>query len=81
MAGLLSLIVPGLGQLCTGRLLGGLFWFVVVLAAYFVAGATAGLGLVFALPLHLVCIVSAYRGAERNRERSMERAMRRAQAR
>lgn len=81
MAGLLSFLVPGLGQLCTGRLFSGLMWFVLLLIAYVVAGMTLGVGLIIAVPLHLMCIVSAYQGAEKQREKSMERAIRRAQGR
>lgn len=52
VAFLLSLFIPGLGQLYQGRLLGGVFWFIIVVigyAAFIVPG----------LVLHLLCAISA----------------------
>lgn len=55
VAVILSLLVPGLGQLYRGRLVGGVGWFVLV-----------GLGYVaFVIPglvLHLLCILAAGMG-------------------
>ncbi len=55
MAALLSLLVPGLGQLYRGRVFAGLMWFVLT-----------GLGYVaFIIPgliLHLLCVCSAFFG-------------------
>ncbi len=52
IAGLLSLFIPGLGQLCTGRPLAGVVWFGATIVGY-VAFVIPG------LMLHLVCIADA----------------------
>ena len=52
LGGLLSFLIPGLGQLCTGRPLAGMVWFGATLIGY----------LAFILPglvLHIICIVDA----------------------
>jgi len=52
IAALLSLVIPGAGQLYQGRIIAGLLWFVLVIAGY----------VLFIIPgaiLHLACIVSA----------------------
>lgn len=57
LAALLSLFVPGAGQLYTGRFASALLWFLLVSAGYF-----------FILPglfLHLFCIASAASSAHR----------------
>lgn len=59
MAAVLSLFVPGLGHLMLGKPFSGLFWFVVVLVLYVVAGITVGVGLIVAIPAHLLCMYRA----------------------
>jgi TM2 domain-containing membrane protein YozV len=34
LAGLASFFIPGLGQLCTGRVFAAMFWFIVVIIGY-----------------------------------------------
>jgi TM2 domain-containing membrane protein YozV len=51
----LSMLIPGAGQLYSGRIIGALLWFLVV---------TAGYALIIpGLVLHLFCIASAARSA------------------
>ena len=54
IAGLLSLIVPGLGQLYNGRILAGILWFVFAVVLWPASG-----GLLGWIP-HLVAAVCAY---------------------
>jgi len=52
IAFLLSLLIPGLGQLYTGRLIAGILWFIVVAIGY----------VAFIIPgvvLHIICAISA----------------------
>ena len=56
VAAVLSLIVPGAGQLYRGRLLSGLVWFVCVVVGYM-------LFIVPGLILHFCCIVAAASGS------------------
>jgi len=57
LAAVLSLFVPGAGQLYTGQFLGGLLWFLLV---------SAGYTLIFpGIFLHLLCIASAASSAHR----------------
>ena len=53
-AAILSLFVPGLGQAVKGRVLSGIFWFVVVILGYCAL-------VVPGLILHLWCVVRAAR--------------------
>ncbi len=58
LAALLSLVIPGLGQLYKGCFLQAVLWFIVVGAAY-----TLLYHYIFALIpilLHIACIVQAY---------------------
>jgi hypothetical protein len=57
LAAALSLVLPGAGQMYTGRVAGGLFWFLAV-----------SLGYALILPgvfLHLLCVASAAASAHR----------------
>mgnify|MGYP005862064849 CR=1 FL=1 len=54
IAALLSLIIPGGGQMYKGQVIGGLVWFIAVLVGYFIF-------IVPGLLLHLICIISAAR--------------------
>lgn len=63
LAGILSLIVPGLGQIYNGRVLAGIVW---LLLALFFWGWTGGLlGWVF----HLISAYCAYSYAKEHRIR------------
>lgn len=57
LAAVLSLFMPGAGQLYTGRIVAALLWFLVVSAGYYLILP----GLIF----HLFCIVSAASSAHR----------------
>jgi TM2 domain-containing membrane protein YozV len=55
IAAVLSLVIPGAGQMYKGNVGGGLLWLVVVIAGY----------MAFVIPglvLHLICIVTAASG-------------------
>ena len=54
IAGLLSLVLPGLGQLYNGRILAGILWFVFAVILWPASG-----GLLGWIP-HLVAAVCAY---------------------
>jgi TM2 domain-containing membrane protein YozV len=55
VAGLLSLVIPGLGQMYKGQVINGLVWLVIVVAGYAL--------LVFpGLVLHLLCVLGAMTG-------------------
>lgn len=68
IAAICNFFIPGLGHLVQGRILGALFYFIVVGVSYALA-ATVVLAIVF-WPLgvisHIICIISAarYRGRE-----------------
>ena len=59
LAAICNFFIPGLGHLIQVRVIGALFWFVVMCIAYGIAAMTMGVGLVLAIPLHIVCILSA----------------------
>lgn len=63
LAGLLSLIVPGVGQLYNGTILRGLFWLVVTPGLWLGTGGTLG------WICHFIAGYTAYRYAERHRYR------------
>ena len=63
LAGLLSLIVPGVGQLYNGRILRGIFWLVIT------PGFWIGSGGLLGWICHLVSAYTAYRYAESHRYR------------
>lgn len=63
LAGLLSLIVPGFGQIYNGKWLRGLFW--LIITPGFWIGSGGFLGWV----CHFVSAYTAYRYAERNPHR------------
>jgi len=58
-AALLSFFLPGLGQACQGRLGAAVFVFCMVSAMYAFAVLTFGIGLVVALPCHVVAVIDA----------------------
>lgn len=56
IAGLLSLIIPGLGQLYRGSLIVGIIWFVATAIGY----------TLFVIPgiiLHVLCVIFAFTGS------------------
>jgi len=59
IAALANFFVPGLGHLIQGRVLGALFFFVVVGGLYSLSFFTLGLSWIAGALLHLVCILSA----------------------
>jgi TM2 domain-containing membrane protein YozV len=60
IAAVLSLIVPGIGQIYNGRFLWGIFWLIVTPGFWI---GTAGL---FGWIFHLLSAYQAYRQAERH---------------
>lgn len=52
IAALLSLVIPGAGQMYKGQVVGGLLWLVFVIVGYFAM-------VVPGIVLHLICIASA----------------------
>jgi hypothetical protein len=65
-AALLSLILPGAGQMYKGHVGGGLLWFFGVAGAYMVGFSEAEWFLAIAVLLHLLCIFgAAARGSTR----------------
>jgi len=58
IAAVLSVLIPGLGQVYNGQLLGGAVWFLATSLAYWAI-------LVPGFLVHAFCVYSAYRGAER----------------
>ena len=63
IAGILSLIIPGLGQLYNGRILAGILWFSFAMVFWPATG-----GLLGWIP-HLVSAVCAYSYAKEHRVR------------
>jgi TM2 domain-containing membrane protein YozV len=65
LAAVLSLVVPGIGQIYNGAFLRGLFWLIVTPGFWIGSGGTSG------WIFHLVAAFTAYRYAEqKNRGRS-----------
>jgi TM2 domain-containing membrane protein YozV len=58
LAALLSLIVPGFGQIYNGKILRGIFWLIITPGFWI---GTAGL---FGWPFHLIAAYTAYRYAK-----------------
>ena len=61
---LASFCLPGLGQLIQGRIGAALGWFFINAIAAISVVATIGIGLLWAIPIWIVCIMDAakYRG-------------------
>ncbi len=59
LAAILSLVIPGLGQLYKGYFLWAVFWFMVVSGLYALFGWFILLT-VIPLLMHIICIVQAY---------------------
>ena len=81
MSGFLSFLCPGLGQLCQGRLMKAIFFFVgsimVGLVAGFVAAFTFGFGIIIAIPFWVWCIMDASK-FERTQEDKKQKQLLRA---
>jgi TM2 domain-containing membrane protein YozV len=62
-AAVLSLFIPGAGQMYTGRIGAGIAWFMVVAMGYFISTLLASLfgafAFLFGIFLHVWCVVSA----------------------
>jgi TM2 domain-containing membrane protein YozV len=54
LAGILSLLIPGLGQLYNGRILAGIFWLILTGVSWI---GTVGL---FGFAVHLIAAYCAY---------------------
>ena len=63
LAGLLSLVIPGVGQLYNGKILRGIFWLVIT------PGMWLGTGGMLGWICHFISAWTAYRYAERHRYR------------
>jgi TM2 domain-containing membrane protein YozV len=63
LAGILSLILPGLGQIYNGRVLAGILWLI------FASGLWFGTGFTLGWILHLVSAYCAYSYAKEHRVR------------
>ena len=57
LAGLLSLVVPGIGQLYNGRILAGLFWLIITPGFWIGTGGFAG------WVCHVIAAYTAYQYA------------------
>lgn len=77
MAAVLSFFVPGLGHLILGKPFSGLFWFVLVIGLYVFAGFTVGVGLIVAIPAHLLCMYRANSIANQQHVKMMSKVMNR----
>lgn len=55
IAGLLSFLIPGAGQMYKGNVVSGIFWFIFTIIGYFLL-------VIPGLILHLICIVTAASG-------------------
>jgi TM2 domain-containing membrane protein YozV len=62
-AGLLSLIIPGVGQIYNGTWIRGIFWLIIT------PGLWIGTGGMLGWVCHFIAAYTAYRYAERNRYR------------
>jgi hypothetical protein len=68
IAGVLSLVVPGLGQIYKGQIVGGILWFIFTVWFYLV--------LIFpGFALHLCCVIFAAAGDPNREPISLARAV------
>lgn len=63
LAGALSFIVPGIGQLYNGQILAGLLWLILTPGFWIGSGGTLG------WICHIIAAYTAYKYASRNRVR------------
>ena len=64
VAAVLSFLIPGLGQIYKGQVLGGLVWLFLVGGIYVVSAITIGcciglFGIIIGIVLHLMCVFDA----------------------
>jgi TM2 domain-containing membrane protein YozV len=64
LAAILSLLVPGIGQLYNGRILAGLFWLIITPGFWIGTGGTLG------WICHLISAYTAYSYAKEHRVRT-----------
>jgi TM2 domain-containing membrane protein YozV len=64
LAGILSLLIPGIGQLYNGKILRALFWLIIT------PGFWIGTGGMFGWVCHLIAAYTAYNYAKQHRVRS-----------
>ncbi len=64
LAGILSLIVPGIGQFYNGRILAGIFWLIITPGFWLGSGGTLG------WICHLISAYTAYSYAQEHRVRT-----------
>ena len=67
LAGFLSLIVPGLGQLYNGRILAGILWLIALVTI--IPGFWIGTGGILGLICHIISAYTAYSYAKEHRVR------------
>ena len=63
LAGILSLLIPGIGQLYNGRILAGLFWLIITPGFWIGTGGTLG------WLCHIISAYTAYSYANEHRVR------------
>ncbi len=63
LAGILSLLIPGIGQLYNGKILRALFWLIIT------PGFWIGTGGMFGWVCHLIAAYTAYNYAKQHRVR------------
>jgi len=61
-AAVLSLLIPGVGQIYNGDFLRGIFWLIIT------PGFWIGTGGLFGWPFHLIASYTAYRRAQKKNE-------------
>lgn len=71
MAAVLSFFFPGVGHMYAGHIFQGLMFLILVPVAYVIALFTLGLGLLFAIPLHIWVMIDSQRAVERRKKRDM----------
>jgi hypothetical protein len=64
VAAVLSVLIPGLGQVYKGQILNGLLWFIVAVIGYTML-------IVPGLVVHLCCVIGAASGDPRKRKPSV----------
>ncbi len=64
LAGVLSLFIPGVGQIYNGQFLWGLFWLIVTPGSWIGSGGTLG------WICHLIAAYTAYKYAQAHPQRS-----------
>ncbi len=63
LAAILSIFIPGLGQLYKGQLIWAIIWFLLVSSVYAVSGI---LLFIPSILLHALCVIHAFCGQDNN---------------